>query len=335
MPPAARDLEEHRSVLTGHCYRMLGSVGDAEDAVQETMVRAWRAAERFEGRSAIKTWLHRIATNVCLDLLGERARRTRPYELGPAMSLDAPDERQLSHEHWVEPIADVQVVPPGADPAERAMLKESVRLAFVAALQHLPPKQRAALLLTEVVGFTVPEVAQTLDTTTQSVQSALQRARETLSTKELDRLHAPLPPADASLLDGFLRAFERYDVGAIRDLLTADARQNMPPYAMWLSGADAIAAWMAGPGAGCRGSRLVPIEVSGAPGVAQYRRASEVPRGGPPGGHAAWAIVALDVDPALGRVTGLTYFLETERFFPRFRLPLELEAGAPMPAPAR
>lgn len=331
MPPTARDLEVHRAALTGHCYRMLGGASDAEDAVQETMVRAWRALDRFEERASIKTWLHRIATNVCLDHLASPARRTRPYELGGPMSLDAPDERTLGAEHWVEPIADALVVPEGASPAERVLLKESVRLAFVAALQHLPPRQRAALLLTEVLGFSAEETAQTLETTTQSVNSALQRARETLSRKELDRLHAPLPAASASLLGDFLAAFERYDVPAIAALLRADAVQNMPPYVMWLEGAADIAAWMAGPGAGCRGSRVVPIEVSGTRGFAQWRRASETPRGGPEGGHVAWAIVALDVID--DRIAGLTYFLDTARFFPRFGLPLVLAPGEPLPVP--
>jgi RNA polymerase sigma-70 factor (ECF subfamily) len=310
---------------------MLGGASDAEDAVQETMLRAWRALDRFEARASVRTWLHQIATNVCLDKLAADRRRGRPYELGGPMSLDAPDMRELPAEEWIEPIADHRVVPPDADPAARALMKESVRLAFVAALQHLPPKQRAALLLTEVLDFSVPEVAESLDTSTQAIHSALQRARETLKTKELDRLHAPLPPPSASLLDAFLGAFERYDVPRLTELLRDDAVQNMPPYVMWLRGAQAITAWMLGPGAGCRGSRLVPIEVSGGPGFAQYRRASETPRGGPPGGHAAWAIVAID---ALGdRVGGLSFFLDTARFFPAFGLPLTLERGAPLPLP--
>ncbi len=334
MQPTANDLEAHRARLTGHCYRMLGGASEAEDAVQETMVRAWRAIDGFESRAALGTWLHRIATNVCLDLLASEARRTRPYALGPAMSLDRPDVGQRDAIEWVEPIADALVVPSDADPAERALLKESVRLAFVAALQLLPPKQRAALLLTEVLGFSMQETADTLETTQPAIQSALQRARETLSKseasgRELDRLHAPLPPPKAALLDSFLHAFERYDVSAIADLLRADATQNMPPYVMWLDGAEDIAAWMRGPGAGCRGSRLVPLEISGVRGFAQYRRSSEARIEGPEDGHAAWALIAIDVES--DRITALTYFLDVDRLFPRFGLPLTLARDAPLP----
>ena len=332
MAPTANDLETHRARLTGHCYRMLGGAAEAEDAVQETMVRAWRAIDGFESRAALGTWLHRIATNVCLDLLASDARRTRPYALGPAMSLDRPDVRERDATGWVEPIADALVLPGDADPAGRALLKESVRLAFVAALQLLPPKQRAALLLTEVLGFSMQETADALETTQPAIQSALQRARETLSkneVRELDRLQAPLPPPKAALLDSFLHAFERYDVSAIADLLRADATQNMPPFVMWLDGRDDIATWMNGPGAGCRGSRLVPIELSGVRGFAQYRRSSEARIDGPADGHAAWALIAIDVED--DRITALTYFLDVERLFPRFGLPLTLEANAPLP----
>ncbi|MBN8611158.1 MAG: RNA polymerase subunit sigma-70 [Deltaproteobacteria bacterium] len=334
MPPTPNDLETYRARLTGHCYRMLGGASEAEDAVQETMVRAWRAIDGFEERAALGTWLHRIATNVCLDLLAKDARRTRPYALGPAMSLDRPDARQRDATEWVEPIADALVLPSDADPAERALSKESVRLAFVAALQLLPPKQRAALLLTEVLGFSMQETADTLETTQPAIQSALQRARETLSrndasARELDRLKAPLPPPKAALLDSFLHAFERYDVSAIADLLRADATQNMPPYVMWLDGARDIAAWMSGPGAACRGSRLVPIALSGVRGFAQYRRSEATPRGGPERGHSAWALIALDVED--DRIASLTYFLDVERLFPRFALPLTLAPGVPLP----
>lgn len=252
------------------------------------------------------------------------------------MSLDRPDVRQREAREWVEPIADALVVPSDADPAERALLKESVRLAFVAALQLLPPKQRAALLLTEVLGFSMKETADTLETSEAAIQSALQRARDTLSkneasARELDRVKAPLPPPKAALLDSFLHAFERYDVGAITDLLRADATQNMPPYVMWLDGAKDIAAWMSGPGAGCRGSRLVPIALSGVRGFAQYRRSSEARIAGPADGHAAWALIAIDVEG--DRIASLTYFLDVERLFPRFGLPLTLARDAALPTP--
>lgn len=327
--PTPHDFEQYRAVLTGHCYRMLGGAAEAEDAVQETMVRAWRAIDRFEGRSSLKTWLYRIATNVCLDQLDADARRVRPYELGGPTPVSSPDPTQLPHETWVEPIADARVLPGGGDPAERALLKESVRLAFVAALQHLPPRQRAALLLTEVLGFSAQEAAETLELSTAAINSALQRARETLSKQDLERLHAPLPPPEASLLDRFLVAFERYDVPAIAGLCREDVVQNMPPYRMWLSGREELAAWMAGPGIGCRGSRLVPIDLCGTPGFAQYRRAEETTLGGPAGGHAGWALVLLDVRE--GTIAGLTFFLDVERLFPRFGLPLTLAPGAPIP----
>jgi RNA polymerase sigma-70 factor (ECF subfamily) len=338
-PPTPAELDAHRPALTGHCYRMLGSASDAEDAVQETLLRAWRAAERFEGRAALRTWLHRIATNVCLDLLGADARRVRPYELGAAMALDAPDLTQLPAERWVEPIADARVIDADAGPGERALARERVRLAFVAALQHLPPRQRAALLLMEAGGLSVEEVAATLDTTVAAVNSALQRARATLASRAAEA-DAASTPADAGLVDRFVLAFERYDLDALARLLCEDARQNMPPYRMWLQGRATIAAWMAGPGAGCRGSRLVVGHACGGLALAQYRRAAEVPRGGPEGGHAAWALIVPEArggearggEARGGEIAGLTYFLDVERAFPQLGLPLGLAPGAPAPA---
>ncbi|MBP8808272.1 MAG: RNA polymerase subunit sigma-70 [Kofleriaceae bacterium] len=338
-PPTPAELDAHRPALTGHGYRMLGSASDAEDAVQETLLRAWRAAERFEGRAALRTWLYRIATNVCLDLLGADARRVRPYELGAAMALDAPDLTQLPAERWVEPIADARVIDADAGPGERALARERVRLAFVAALQHLPPRQRAALLLMEAGGLSVEEVAATLDTTVAAVNSALQRARATLASRAAEA-DAASTPADAGLVDRFVLAFERYDLDALARLLCEDARQNMPPYRMWLQGRATIAAWMAGPGAGCRGSRLVVGHACGGLALAQYRRAAEVPRGGPEGGHAAWALIVLEArggearggEARGGEIAGLTYFLDVERAFPQLGLPLGLAPGAPAPA---
>jgi RNA polymerase sigma-70 factor, ECF subfamily len=309
----AVNLEEHRAALTGHCYRMLGSVVDAEDAVQETMLRAWRSLGRFEGRASLRTWLHRIATNVCLDALSDRTRRARPLEDGPPGTVDDPlIERPRSH--WLEPVPDALVLPADADPGELAILRQSIRLAFVAALQHLPPRQRAALLLTEVLGWSAAEVAEGLDTTVAAVNSALQRARATLRALDVHPEPAALSDAQSTLLDRYVEAFERYDVDALTMLLHEDATLSMPPYSLWLRGREAIAAWLLGRGCGCRGSRLLPTAACGSPAFGQYRE----------GGRQPWALVVLDVDG--GRIAGWTSFLDTETLFPRFDLPSEVRA---------
>jgi RNA polymerase sigma-70 factor, ECF subfamily len=318
MPPPAAELEDHRSALTGHCYRMLGSAVDADDAVQETMVRAWRSLERFDGRSSLRTWLYRIATNVCLDALADRSRRARPVEEGPAGTVeDALETRPRAH--WLEPVPDARAVPLDVDPAERAVLRQSIRLAFVAALQHLPPRQRAALLLTEVLGWSAAEVAEGLGTTVPAVNSALQRARATLATRDLGEGDArgALTDAEAALVERYLAAFESYDVDALTALLREDATLSMPPYTLWLRGRDAIRAWLLGRGAGCRGSRLVPTQACGSPAFAQYRPA-------PGGGHAPWALVVLELSGE--RVASMTSFLDTASVFPVFGLPMKLPA---------
>jgi RNA polymerase sigma-70 factor, ECF subfamily len=318
MPPPAAELEDHRSALTGHCYRMLGSAVDADDAVQETMVRAWRSLERFDGRSSLRTWLYRIATNVCLDALADRARRARPVEEGPAGTVeDALETRPRAH--WLEPVPDARAVPLDVDPAERAVLRQSIRLAFVAALQHLPPRQRAALLLTEVLGWSAAEVAEGLGTTVPAVNSALQRARATLATRDLGEGDArgALTDAEAALVERYLAAFESYDVDALTALLREDATLSMPPYTLWLRGRDAIRAWLLGRGAGCRGSRLVPTQACGSPAFAQYRPA-------PGGGHAPWALIVLELSGE--RVASMTSFLDTASVFPVFGLPMKLPA---------
>lgn len=304
------ELERHRAAITGHCYRMLGSTVDAEDAVQEAMVRAWRAHERFDGRSSVRTWLHRIATNVCLDALAERKRRARPVEDGPVGTVE--DELVTRERtHWIEPVPDARVIPPDADPAEQLALRQSIRLAFIAALQHLPAKQRAALLLAEVVGCSASEIAETLETSVASVNSALQRARATLATRELGDGGAPTE-AQLALVDRYVEAFERYDVDALTALMREDATLSMPPYTLWLRGREAIATWFTGRGAGCRGSRLVPTAACGSPAFAQYKC------GGEP-----WALVVLELSD--DRVTSQTFFLDVETLFPRFGLPMRLE----------
>lgn len=311
---ATARLEEHRAALTGHCYRMLGSAVDADDAVQETMVRAWRSLDRFDGRASLRTWLYRIATNVCLDVLAERSRRARPVDEGPPGGLDDP-LLALPRTHWLEPIPDARAVPEDGDPAELAILRQSIRLAFVAALQHLPPRQRAALLLTEILGWSAAEVAETLGASVAAVNSALQRARATLATRDVGA-RAPLSDAQARLLDRYVEAFERYDADALAALLREEVVFSMPPYALWLRGPEAVRGWLLGRGAACRGSRLLPApSASGAPAFGQYRRS-------PAGGHAPWALVVLEL--AGDRIAGWTSFLDPSTHFPRFGLPPHL-----------
>jgi RNA polymerase sigma-70 factor (ECF subfamily) len=308
------ELEVHRRALTGHCYRMLGSAVDAEDAVQESMVRAWRNLEGFDGRSSLRTWLYRIATNVCLDELSDSARRMRPLE-GPRGTVnDALEQRPRSH--WLEPIPDARVIPENEDPAELVLLRQSTRLAFVAALQHLPPKPRAALLLSEVLGWAAAEIAETLDISVAAVNSALQRARATLANRDLGDAKPTLSEAQSVLVDRYMAAFERYDVDALTALLREDATLSMPPYTLWLQGQATIRSWLLGPGAACRGSRLIATSACGSPAFAQYRRNESGP------GHKAWAILVLEL--AGDGIAGMTSFLDTETLFPLFGLPSEL-----------
>jgi RNA polymerase sigma-70 factor, ECF subfamily len=314
-------LESHRTRLTGHCYRMLGSVMDADDAVQETMLRAWRALDRFDGRSAISTWLHRIATNVCLDTIADREPRVMPMEIGPVGTIDD-TLVALPRTHWLEPVPDARAIPADGDPHEQAVQRESIRLAFVAAIQHLPPRQRAALLLTQVLNWSAAEVAESLDMTVPAVNSALQRARATLAARVPSRARvtqyapATLTAAQAVLVQRYFDAFEAYDVAALTSLMREDATMCMPPYSLWLQGHDSITRWLLGRGAGCRGSRLVRTAANGAPAFAQYRH----------GGAERWALIVLDLEG--DRIAHSTYFLDTARLFPTFGMPLTLEEHA-------
>jgi RNA polymerase sigma-70 factor, ECF subfamily len=320
-PPAAELeglLEGHRRELTGYCYRMLGSSFDAEDAVQETFVRAWRGFERFEGRSSVRSWLYRIATNVSLDMLNGRERRARPMDLGPAREPVADNLNALPEVTWIEPIPDGRAVPEG-DPAQVAVARDTIRLAFVAALQHLPPRQRAVLILCEVLRWQASEVAELLETSVASVNSALQRARATLQATDLTT-DAPLSvdAADAELLERYVEAFERYDIEALTALVHEDATQSMPPYDLWLSGRDDIFRWWFGPGIGCSGSRVLPtVAANGAPAFGQYKPAEG-------GGFEPWALQVIEVRN--GRIAELTFFLDTERMFPLFGLPPRLDS---------
>jgi RNA polymerase sigma-70 factor (ECF subfamily) len=314
-PELERELEGYRRELTGYCYRMLGSAFDAEDAVQETMVRAWRAIDGFEGRAALKSWLYRIATNVCLDMLKGKERRIRPLELGDPGGNDSPLTTR-SEVAWLEPVPDGRVLPDDGDPAEVAEQRDTLRLAFVAALQHLPPQQRAVLILREVLRWRANEVAELLETSVASVNSALQRARASLDAAHITPSE-PLKPLDEEqqdLLKRYVQAFESYDMDAITALLHEDAKQSMPPYEMWLLGREDILRWWTGPGAGCRGSRLVPVVANGLPAFGQYRPS------GPGGSFEPWALQVLEISD--GTIVGFTAFLDTERLFPLFGLPL-------------
>ena len=314
-------LEQHRVELTAYSYRMLGSSFEAEDAVQETFLRAWRSFDRFEGRSALRSWLYRIATNVCLDMLNGRQRRATPMDLGPAREPIEANLATLPEVTWLEPIPDGRAVPAAGDPAEVAVARETIRLAFVAALQHLPPRQRAVLILCEVLRWQAAEVAELLDTSVASVNSALQRARATLQKADVSLEGTPpsVDEADADLLARYVEAFERYDMDALTSLIHEDATQSMPPYDLWLSGRDDIFTWWLGPGAGCRGSKVVPtVAANGAPAFGQYKPSDAGD------GYDPWALQVLEVSD--GRIVELTFFLDTDRLFPLFGLPPRLGA---------
>ncbi|WOX12074.1 sigma-70 family RNA polymerase sigma factor [Streptomyces sp. N50] len=315
-------LEKHRVELTGYCYRMLGSSFEAEDAVQDTMVRAWRNYEKFEGRSSLRSWLYRIATNVCLDMLSAGNKRARPVDLSDSTPLAQAALSPRADNTWLEPMPDARVLPTVADPAEAAVAKESVRLAFMAALQQLPPKQRAVLILREVLAWRATEVAELLDTSVASVNSALQRARATLAERDDKAADAavsdPLDEEQRKLLDRYVAAFEGYDMAALTALLHEDAIMTMPPFDLWLTGHDDITGFMTTIGSACEGSRLIPVQVNGLPGFAQYKPDPDT------GGFSPWAVQILEISD--GGLTGFHFFLDTKRWFPLFDLPLHLEA---------
>jgi RNA polymerase sigma-70 factor, ECF subfamily len=271
-------VETHRRELHAHCYRMLGSVHDAEDALQEALLRAWRALGRFEGRSSIRSWLYKIATNTCLDAIARRPKRVLPIDYGPAADPHAGPGEPLMESVWVEPYADERLgLEDGyAAPEARYEQRESVELAFIAALQHLPPNQRAVLILREVLGFSAKEVAETLETTTASVNSALQRARNavderlpeqsqqaTLRSLGDDRLR--------EIVEAYMEAWERGDVDAVVEMLTEDAAFTMPPLRTWFRGRDAIEVFLAGsPMSGAWRWRPIPTRANGQPALAYY-----------------------------------------------------------------
>jgi RNA polymerase sigma-70 factor (ECF subfamily) len=322
-PPNAEGLdarlEAHRVELTGYCYRMLGSAFEAEDAVQETFIRAWRGFDRFEGRSQIRSWLYRIATNVCLDMRGASQRRALPIDLSPAQTADQALGPALAETTWIEPVPDDRAIASSGDPADVAVARESIRLAFVAALQHLPPRQRAVLILREVLRWKAEEVAELLETTVPSVNSALQRARSTLASRDVatDNTPARLDDEHQALLGRYVAAFEQYDMDALTSLLHEDAKWSMPPYELWLQTHEDVRKWCLGPGIGCRDSRLIATMANGSPAFGQYKPA-------PGGGWEPWSLQVLEI--AGDRISGITFFLDTERFFPLFGLPPRIEA---------
>jgi RNA polymerase sigma-70 factor (ECF subfamily) len=312
------ELERYRRELTAHCYRMLGSPFEAEDAVQDTLLRAWRSLDSFEGRSSLRSWLYRIATNVCLDMLDAKQRRARPMDLGEARSPDGPVGEILAETTWIEPVPDALVVPQAGDPAAVAESHETIRLAFVAALQHLPPRQRAALILCEVLHWKAAEVAELLDTSVAAVNSSLQRARATLDSADIaDAGHGKLSENDRALLSRYVEAFQSYDMDALTALIHEDATQSMPPYELWLRGREDIFSWWVGMGAGCRGSRVIATQTAnGSPAFAQYK-----PREDGGEGYEPWALQVLEI--ADGQIVEMTFFLSTDTIFPLFGVPLE------------
>jgi RNA polymerase sigma-70 factor (ECF subfamily) len=306
-----RSFEELRPELTGYAYRMLGSPFEAEDAVQETFIRAWRAYEGFEGRSSLRSWLYRIATNVSLDMLNGRERRARPMDLGPALEPIEANLNTMPEATWIQPVPD---------PAVLTENRETTRLAIIAALQHLPPRQRAVLILCEVLRWRASEVAELLETSVASVNSALQRARATLEERDVttDDPANAMDDEHQDLLQRYMDAFERYDMEALTALLHEDATMSMPPYALWLTGHEDIVSWMMGPGHACDGSRLVPVAANGSIAFGQYRAS------GPNGEHEPWGLVVIETKD--GQVSGINTFLDTASLFPLFGLPPSLGA---------
>jgi RNA polymerase sigma-70 factor, ECF subfamily len=311
------DLEQYRGELTGYCYRMLGSVFEADDAIQETMVRAWQGLDRFEGRSSLRSWLYRIATNVCLDLLRGRQRRAVAMDLGPASTADSALGPMLPEHVWMTPLPDARVTPADGDPAELAASRESVRLAFVTALQHLPPRQRAVLILREVLRWQATEVAELLDTSVASVNSALQRARATLAARNVAASEQPqsLDAEQQALLARYVDAFERYDITSLVTLLHDDAVMSMPPYDFWLRGPEEMGRFFLDQGHGCRGSRLVATSANGSAAFGSYKPDGQ-------GGYEPWAIQVIEL--SADRIVGHHNFLDTD-LFAAFGLPPRLE----------
>ncbi|MBN9622056.1 MAG: RNA polymerase subunit sigma-70 [Actinobacteria bacterium] len=328
-------MERLRPSLTGYCYRMLGSGFEAEDATQEALLRAWRRADRLGDPAALKSWLFSIATNVCLDQIDARNRRARPVDLADPGTAASPLGAPLPETTWVLPIASGQVADPDADPAAQAAERESLRLAFVAALQHLPARQRVVLVLREVLRWSAKEVADVLETSVASVNSALQRARATLDELDLEDAEAPTRPStedESRLLEQYLEAFAEYDIDRIVALLRYDVAFDMPPLPLWVRGPSDVHDFMLGPGAACRGSNLIALSADGLPAYASYKPDPES------GDWLHWSVTLLEMEPAgstggalAPRITGVHNFLAPfmPNLFPSFGIPESLDASAP------
>jgi RNA polymerase sigma-70 factor (ECF subfamily) len=331
-PAFERDLEGLRTAVTGYCYRMLGSGFEAEDATQETMLRAWRRADTLQDRAALKSWLFRIATNVCLDQIEGSKRRARPVDLTDPGSAETPIGAPLPETTWVLPIADGQVADPDADPAQRMADAESLRLAFVAALQHLPARQRVVLVLREVLRWSAKEVAEMLETSVASVNSALQRARATLDELALEDAEAPARPSDEDerqLLEQYLEAFAEYDIDRIVALLRYDVVFDMPPLALWLRGPEQVGRFMLGQGATCRGAKVIAAAANGSPAFAVYKPNPES------GDWLPWSLTLLepvageDGSAAVAEVHNFLQPLLSPQLFRSFGLPDRLTDADP------
>jgi RNA polymerase sigma-70 factor, ECF subfamily len=309
----AEELEKYRRELIGYCYRMLGSIHEAEDAVQDTMLRAWRALATFEDRTGLRPWLYRIATNVCIDMLKGRSRRALPMDVAPVATGELRRGDPRPDATWIQPAPDSLILPPDGDPAERAVSRESVRLAFIAALQHLAPRQRAVLILRDVLRWRAAEVAMLLETSADAVNSALRRARAALAALDRDSAASQPSAGDGELLGAYVDAFERNDVDALVGLLRDDAILEMPPFELWMRGPDDIRRWLLA--ADAFGQELLtPVNANGSPAVAVYRPRS------PEGRPTAFSIQVLDT--VAGRIGVIHVFLNPA-LFDLFGLPID------------
>lgn len=300
------ELEALRGPITGYCYRMLGSAHAAEDAVQETMVRAWRGLKGLDDRSGLRPWAYRIATNVCIDALNDRRRRALPMDLAGSDDGRGDLGPPLPESTWVQPMPS-RLLGVGEDPLERAVSRETIRLAFVAALQHLLPRQRAVLILRDVLRWRAAEVADLLGTSVDAVNSSLRRARVALARARSDEGLSPAPgeAVDARLLELYIDAFERFDIDRIVSLLHRDAVVSMPPFAFWLHGRDAFRVWLTSTGPACGRERHVLTEANGCPAVAVYA----------PGAGGALVPSAVHVlEWRDGRIAALHAFLDPSLF---------------------